>query len=116
MNNIVVMPMIIPLLTGILLVFLRPYVLSSTGVQSCFNRSNRSSQCLYFEPDSDGRYFTARFWGLVATLRNFICRGFILYATCIDDSDCNRNSLESMRSHRLAERMRICSFIHSSFS
>ena len=26
MNNIVVMPMIIPLLTGILLVFLRPYV------------------------------------------------------------------------------------------
>ena len=26
MNNIVVMPMIIPLLTGVLLVFLRPYV------------------------------------------------------------------------------------------
>ena len=91
MNNIIAMPMIIPLLTGIFLIFLRRFVKVQRIVSHSIHLGYLRGRYLHIEPYTNRRHFTTRLRWLVAAIWHFVCRGFIFHAARRDDSACNRN-------------------------
>ena len=92
MNNIIVLPMIIPLLTAIILVFLRNSVKTQRVLSIIVkHRDNRRQRC-HFKSNPAGWDFTTRFRWLVAALWYFVCGRFILHATRHDNFHCDGDS------------------------